>query len=1676
MSEEDYPHLWTRRVLANYRYVADKLCQLSQVVQHFTEANILTDQEARSILRGGGGHSHVQPVCNERFLDVLLQKGEAACRFFQEVLQRTTNPHIAASLESTGPEELDHLGAYGPIPPSDSQSVYNMEYVNKVVFVNQVVPGQTPHPKDRQTGQEMSPDDLMISLITQVLASSPGRKRPLHALEQDLCERLRDVTRNQCPNFLGFAGMSFRDFLHKNPSFFNVSTEGNGIVVKIRKDKKNKDKNKTAERSNGSAVGCSGVKDRGGKARTTKCCETADVRVNRESDSQGWKTIECRHRKGTPTSTPEVSEGVSETGQTPIHPSHARSLERQKLTPEQSRIDIERSIDESLIRDLLTEASADTVIFKRSVREYAQDRIQFTLDVVSLWNTPQRDKAYIILGVEPNQKTLIGLHSPTDETFFINLFQGQLFQQLPPRFSYREVVYERKRLGIIQVEVSFGHGFPCIVTSDDMAPKVQKNQLWVRRKGTSCSMEGSDLFVGNIHAWFQAKPNPDSVSNKRVPLTMVGKPDVPVGDSILTPTALLKETEVNRSTCSPPERSSNVKVHSLMKALNHFKKGHFVLVCGSLATKCRNIGSLANAPWIAVYDFDQCGRDSGLLAILEDNLKRKRSVSITTWCDPCTGLTELGTQWWSLRGRREVPHSLTSNTSHQEWSSKVLDKVEKMCVELARYNEDYTVLTFLLLWPSSEIEAKCMHKFLTKVQERIHPKLILCFADPDFDVGQSKVAEMIQYEFENMAKIYQISLEEFCSEIELLQDHRMPDEFQYTLPAEDKTKVVLTDKDAAWLAEDLEVLYMENPYAKRELTAKDLKEEAEHFCRGGTIRWYTWYEVGPGYLDVKRSIADELFKHVMQSFIAKYKSGYVTVFHAPGSGGSTMAQRLIWDVHMEAPCAKVRQRSGSSPEDIADKLVFLHQRSRMPVIALFDGEDEPRLKQILAFLQRSPVVVLQLKRYLCHLSESRVSVSGTETKAYLSGFVTDKESRNLVLRYGGRCDTDTSKVERLHKLDKEVQKQTEKHQMFEYGMTVYAHEFRGVRAYVRGYLDLPLNQNKELEPWQRCLGYIALVYFYGQTAIPCQFFVHIMGKPVNYAMDLNDFPYQFQILVVQDSNEGRKGYLRIAHYIIAREILEQILNRRSIIKECQQTSDASHAEAKSNELSKEAKQCLKDFCIEFIGHVAQKKKKSTVTSPTITYILTKTFIFRDNEEVGDAGIQDPCVMRKKPQFSQIMNDIDSNAPYDGRLEILKSLCNTFPDDPNLRAHLGRFFSLCRPREEEVAESHFKAALRLCFSHGKCKGPDDLDERSKLTLMHIYHMFGNAYQRRIAKYTGWSPGDEPNIHTSQADVWERLTEVIYNATTACEHFLQARLHTQQGQEDCFTYMNEIHVRLQACDFVNRVYPGGLQAFLSRKTTDQKVMFVRDSVIIIEDLIMECYNIILLDRGHLLHKNLRWYTTLFNKCIAQLDNFVTGEDLVSLRLSISRKKLKFRGLDNVVAVENPDVPAEEIGNIVNELESIFKHQNSSLDISKRMLDLHYKDWILAIRNPNFTKVYTVEQVLSYVRQWHESVRSPQSTFYLFVLLTLLGFGTRDRPGSTDYLVEAEMLQEDAMHKVSKTVVRPRFPREWLGQDSAQGILRLVTSSSVGHVEDRCLKSQTFRANALSQLQSEGGDDLG
>ena len=1374
--------------------------------------------------------------------------------------------------------------------------------------------------------------------MKNIFEQSNEKQLPLFSLEADVCQKLQDCTKKNVPSFNHFCRLTFRQFLEKNHLYFDLQrTSNHETLVSIRRAKRNKcsrSKQKAKSADSGSSQNVTRPPDLDSTPTTEE-----NLKQLEDPGEESWRKVRSKRtcKQDIKTEKDELQvfcKNVQEASEN-----------------QRSKEDLQ---DERFIKELLQTPmdNFDKVFFVRSEEQYRNDNLKCTLDIVSLWNTPNRDRVFIVIGVQAKSKQphkVVGLRQSREEDFFPSLFHSELFQ-LQPRFSYKEFDYSGKLIGVITIESNYGQGFPCLVMTNDKAPRLLKDQLWARKERKNVLISPSDIYTSHIHAWFlkvtkHTKKRPkDSTQEQASP---PGLDHLPSDASCPMPRSdSCAQDEESGNLQSTDEQGATDELQKLIKALDFFRKGHFVLMCGSLNTQSQNVEVLSNAPWLAVYDFDFRGRDAGLLGVLEDSIKTQRNLSVLTWCDPHRSLRERGTQWWSMRGRRDVPDSIIADKSytHVEWFKRVRGKVEQLCVELARFSEDCAVLTFLILWPASETEGSCIQKFLSRLQdyEHLEVKIALCYTDFKTDPSSNMDIQMIQRDFGKSLQVFRVSLRDICTEVKrLVGNSTSPPVYRHTLPAAESGTATISEKDAVWLKEDLDVLYLQSPHIT--LTADDLKKEAENFFRGGTINWYVWYDIGSNYLDVERSISKELIDHIRDLYINDCKTGAVTLFHAPGSGGSTMAQQVLWNLRDKAPCVQVKRRSGSSMEELADRLIFLHCQTHLPVVVLLDGEDEPRLKSLSKQLARNTVVMLNVKRFTSTIPESGQKSNG-ESKFYLSGIVKKQESRNLVLRFSERCENDQVKMSALTKLDEDVQEERDKHQMYEYGMTVYHHEFKGVRAYVRGYLQLDKNPGKELQRWQKCLAFLSLVYYYGQTSLPGQFFTSLLGKPSNYTVEMEDFAHEARMFIVQDVNAGKGLCFRICHYFVAKEVLEQILNRNF---DRQQNNLCS-----TERLSKGARRNLKDFCIEFINHAVKGKAKKALTGHTTTYILAKTFIFRDYREMSAIETQESHTLRKS-QFSQIMTDLDSDPPYYGRVEVLEKLCAMFPDDPNFRAHLGRFYTCCRPEEEDKAEKHFTEALRLCHSRRDSTDQYELEERSKLTLMRIYHMYGSFFQARLAKDIT-SRKDIATLSGDPTRLQKLLEEIVLNACRACDNFVLCRDNTPGGHEENYTYSNEIHVRLQICDFVKKFYPGQMQAFLSRRNQGPIYEFVRESVTEIEDLIMECYNVVYLDNVLHLQKQVHWFNELFRGCTTELKHLARDDDLTSLRMNITAKKLQYRDPDNIVSVESTKMPHAEVENLVKMLEDIFHHENLYRDNLKSKLELDYKDWILAIRNPNFQRV--------------------------------------------------------------------------------------------------------------------------
>ena len=1469
---------------------------------------------------------------------------------------------------------------------------------------------------------------MFLALITNLMNptfSSKAKEMKLSILEKKLESLFTDMYKKRT-SFRDVYGKPLSFFIQRNGDRFDLIRKKGDCVVKLKISKLRKSKSSTSESSRMVVHESDELNDEAPQHPVIEpnvvdpLRSSVELDISEDTEKSHTGDGEWNIAKGSKKCKQKIFTSEDDKCSVPCSSYHLQ------------KPDLQITIDRAFIEDLLQHEVSNHVFFYPDDQVYKSNQYQFMQDVVSLWNTPCRHDGFIVLGVKSGASPphrVIGLPISNGDDFYQNVFVSECFR-MRPQYKYTEYVFNEQIIGVITVTSSHGKGFPSVVINDSCTPHFVKGQLWARFNKQNKVIPAEDLYTGQIYQWFLSAAKPVS-SNEGGPVSTSESGSVTMASE-------LQASEGATQSSQPPKSICENKTE-FVAAVDNFKKGHFVLVSGEFSKVTKHLENLALVPWISVYDFDRYSRDNGLLSCMEDVIGKKRYLNVCTWKTPTTNLTESGTQWCCLRGLRELPDTDTPSNP-VKWLKKTRAGLDTICINLARFAEDYTVLKIVILWPDEEISSQCIYKFVCRLDEYLTSSklIVVCFEEPKIEASRSALRFLIN---EHGEDIVQITLheKELCYEIQTLLENRQTDkQIKYTLPKEELlTNSFIGDKDAAWLREDMDVLYESSPYTKCSTDIDVLDKEADNFFHGGTIHWFAWYEFGAGHLEVERDIMNDILDHINQKSKKEYRSFIITLYYAPGGGGTTLAQRILWQLHRSMPCAEVKKRA--TIEDLTDKITFLHEKTHLPVLVLVDGDDESKVKQMVKSLKSVCAIFLYVKRYPYQIPDTPYHMR--DNVFWLSGKVTGTEAKKLAQKFGDRCHED-SKKRKLRTMSKEVCEKGKSHYVFEFGMAVYHAEFKGVASYVRGYLDLEKNPSLKLLPWQKILVYLSLVYYYGQSSMPCQFFAPLMSVPPNSNLDISDFQFPISTFVVEGPSNGRTKDIRICHYFVAKEILEHVLNR-------------SHKNRQAEGLSKIARRGLKDLCLEFIVYASHKKLKSSLTAWTIIRILTHTFIFRDNKDVGENETQ-----ARKPSFSQIMTDIDNDAPFTGRLEVLEKLTSSFPGDPNFQAHLGRFYAYCRRDEDNKAEACFRHALELCNQQNQGKSVNEIDDNMKSTLMHIYHMYGMIFKRKVSRYTGRSPVDKPEIQTSAKEFMQRAENITSDAETACMYFGLSGKNRPHGHDEIYNYAfsSEIMVRLHVCDFVERNYKdGGITKYLQNEPDHPAAKFIRDTVCAVEDLIVECYSVVDPENiGNELAKALYWYYSLFKTHSTNLEEMFLEDDISSRRLKIAAMKLKYlHHADGTSSVlEGNSILWDDLKELVRLYETNFKEALTFGEANKRQLDGDYKEWLFAIRNPKFRICYSVEKVLHHVRNWRDTIPSTTSMFYLFICTSLIGFGNKSQKGISETLVEAQLLKEE-LQKLSKSVLRPRYPREWLGKDD-MGIKCLISSNQiVGHIEGRRIK---------------------
>ncbi|CAK8679256.1 unnamed protein product [Clavelina lepadiformis] len=1016
----------------------------------------------------------------------------------------------------------------------------------------------------------------------------------------------------------------------------------------------------------------------------------------------------------------------------------------------------------------------------------------------------------------------------------------------------------------------------------------------------------------------------------------------------------------------------------------------YFLLCSKLDSGS-DLKGVANIPWLKVFDFDRESRNIGLLSGIEKCIKSTRNLTISTSNDVSKPLSECATDWYFPLGfsdRQDTIH----DSQPSKWYSSVKNNLENQYLEMNDFCLLKSLPVFLILWYSKNKDTlQCLNLVLLHLYSVIKdPKrVILCT-----DENPSEILNQFIYKDELLSSVRVIPIQDVCYCLAQAGIPQLPKPGTIYLPRAindeypNLTSVEVTD-DILWIRQFIELLPIRN---LDEVKQKESMDAGKEFVRGGII---TWDELAMGNIAVNRDAQKLIYSQIQKHILDERRSLIIKILHAPGGGGTTFARQLLWYLHTEVPCGVVQPSPMLPTTHLVECVEFLFEKTVLPVVLLIDGTSDFEIEQLYGNCNYA-IVILHVQRYIGDIKNRYDSVRQT---CYLPGSVSQQEAQKLCKVYS---TFSPSRKEALKSLTSNCS--DEKLHIYEYGLTAFNHEFKGVKNYVNGYMELQ-NQGFTLQallPWQKVVAFLSLVMYYGQSGLLKAVFHHLI-KPEDRSMyvSFNDLNFSGQQFVIESNGEWKINY-----YIIAKEILEQILLR----------SGPKHET--SQHLSVEACSNLHELVIDFILMLKEAMKGSS--SDRIVKTLADTILRRDYKDMLD-------INDERKSLSRLLENIPL---WENRIKILQELSEAFPDNVEFRAHLGRLHNL--NGDFASAQESLKYALEL-RTKARIGSPDNMRAR-------ILHMLGFAFLRRAKSIVNDRHGIQPR---------EVIPDLLHYVKEAIKYFNEGRRYATYNLS--YGYIGEVRARLFVAGYVHKHIPGGcLAAFNNTLQNVALSQFIRESHSACDQRLAECqrytsdaelkkinHYLFSLQKFHQFYKGVTSRLKIWSKF---------NSNIPMQRSEIASLKMQYNSSENVQA------PSLENVNNKRDVDKIIRLYEKTIqeiffkDLKDVYISLDMHGWLEAIRHPLADDHHELVNVLHIVERWKSRNELGFATFYLYVIYFVLAMYYPGQKLNMEYIDKCKELRQ-SMKANTNWTLKKLFTQEWLAVHDDLTIRKLVSRNKLG-----------------------------
>ena len=1260
-----------------------------------------------------------------------------------------------------------------------------------------------------------------------------------------------------------------------------------------------------------------------------------------------------------------------------------------------------------------------------------KEKSNLAYDIISMWNTHDRQDSHIIIGISSSkdyQDRLKGL--PIDEQEKLtDLFFQELFNETAPRltkrpeFQFVKTCHRDLHFGVIIVYNSEGKLAAFRPGSSSIL-----HRMGTENVRTDIKSDAQYKWFGSIHSsGNQSKIN--SQTQPKVHKANSGAVEaMPRGQNVKIPISCEQKRIQDENM-----KTFDVKMGSFISKYKY-----------CLITNCSNnesddlLGVLGRIKWFKVFDFDLESRSGrgGVLSECEEVVKESQTLVITTWKNKerltegedsldvmkmeSNSKNENQLEWFFPRGNMNSREALIKG-GVKEWYKKTKDAIEQRCEDINNCYGSFPVFV-LVLWYCTEPCASYLKKLLKKL-ECIVETVVLCHDESLVDEDKTEIAKWIEedeladFEF---SVIDGLPLSSICTHLaDKFKSQSQSSSGNYTLPSSQVADVSISVEDFQVLDACLEVLYSQIPYTDTEEDATRTK--LDRFFRGSSLPWNV---IRYHQYDVQRDKQHMIVSHITQC-ISENEKVLLEILHRPGSGGSTLAKRVLWEISQtkKAVCVELKVRTLAMYQ-ITESIVKLWRLTDLPIVALIDSDvANPKPKELLNSVHGARVIILHVKRYTGR-RDVKMKEKIKQGKFLLEGEVSVQEAEqiaNKLLEHGE--DMSKQRKKGLRKLVEEVKQKTS-HRLYEFGLTAYGEKYEGLTNYVAG--NFKYMREEGLNWWQCIVAYLALVYYYGNVSIPAYLFCHLklldkkrVGENGTFYDHLPAGAQEF--IVIDNASEFEKW--KITYHEVAKEILEQVLHKPPL----QRSQNPS--------LTVEARNKLADFVCKFIEDIScVKNYKTHVVSLDIMNIVFKTVIHREDMDNQNT------IAKKK--MSDLITDIPDFQPQTEKLKVLRKLTDCFKTDASVWAQRGRYTAMFSHSQDDNiwARKFFQKAVSLRQEQIENSG-NDWDNM----FSQIYHMYGQ-FLKEIVKSLFHDKKFEVDDMKPDGAFHKTMDEAVSIAQEAVEKFVNSRKYKPPGFEDTYGYVGEIQVHLSVMEAIKTHYkPNGLPGYLAIDFSPRNVRFVRYCLAECDTLIWECQETVHAGKVDEKFWNVdNRYREILHGAEAALACWkgdVNSPQNCRSRIAFIKRKGNKTGRHSV-----DDVGEEDLEVICHLLEFNLNHP----DEDKQHADMDMVEWLQVIRHKLFPEDKSVEKVLLEVKKLADRFRSSRAgaraKFYQFILYVMLGLGIRHKSGKISqaqpgYLDQAYNLKE-SLRETQQLYKYLRQKREWLGKGNDENTIGIKT----------------------------------